>query len=416
MTGSASRPDVQIRPIEPEEFGAWFDVMATSFGHRLRDEVVQLERSFAEPPRTLAAVEGDRMVGGNAAIGVELAVPGGRCVPTAAIIGVGVLPSHTRRGISTALMRRQLDAVHERGEPLAVLHASEGAIYGRYGFGLATRSGSLQADRSGVAFVRGYEPVGSVELVERDAAIAALVRAAELTAGRPGHLGPAARLADYTVRDAALAPEDEGGAGPFYAVHRDPGGHPDGAVVYRVRQAWPENLPRFTASVEILLGATPAAEAALWRYVFDLDLVGTVEAWHRPAADPLLWLVREPRALRMRVGDDLYLRLVDVRSALAARAYAGEGSVVLGVQDPFCPWNAGAWRLVAAGGRAEVEPTDAEPELELSSTDLATIYLGDASFADLADALLVRVRDPAALERADRLFATPQAPRCWVHV
>jgi predicted acetyltransferase len=407
--------EVTIRSIAPDELEAWARAVESAFGAALRPEALEMERMIAEPDRYLAAFDGGRIVGGNASVRVELAVPGGGRVAACAINGVGVVPGATRRGISTALMRRQIDAARERGEPVAVLHASEASIYGRYGFGTATRNATMVIDRARAGFVRGYSSGGEVRLVGRDEALEVMVQVLERLSDRPGWLGPTSRFASWQIRDAEIDddfPKDEP---PFFAVHDGEPGAPDGVVAYRVKRDWPEGVPRQRVVLYELLGADPQAQADLWRFLLDLDLVGTVEAWHRPVDDPLFRLVREPRALRMRIVDGLHLAFVDLPTALETRGYAGEGTVVLEVDDPFCPWNGGRWALRVDGGRAACERTDLEPDVSLTSTDLASTFLGDASFADLAAALRVGGRDGGAAV-ADELFASSPPPWCWLGI
>ncbi len=407
----------EIRPIEAEELAAWSRAVDSAFGGTFRDEYVEVERMVAKPERYLAAFEGDRIVGGNASIGVELTVPGGARVPTCAVSGVGVVPGATRQGIATRLMRRQLDDAKERGEPLAVLHASEAAIYGRYGFGMATRSARVDVDRAKSAFVRGYEPRGRVRLTDRDEGLRVLIAAREALADRPGWVGPATRLAPWELRDIELDHDvpDAKDSPPFVAVHEGENGSPDGVAIYRVTHRWPEGMPRLEVTAHELAAADPQAHADLWRFLLDLDLVATVASWNVPVDDPLFRLVREPRCLQMRIRDGLYLAFVDLREGLEARGYAAEGRLTIAVDDPFCSWNTGTWELRVDAGASTCRRTDAEPELTLSATDLASTYLGDVTFAQLAAALRVR-GTPESIAAGDALFASLPVPWCWIDI
>ena len=160
---------MEIRGIRPDEAEAHIRAIGVGFGEQVSDEVVRLEKAVLETDRALAAFDGDRMVGGSAAISFQLAVPGG-VVPCAGITSVSVHPTHRRRGILTALMRRLLDDLRGR-EAISALWASEGAIYGRFGYGMATLSTELEVRRAHSAFRGGYRPSGSMRLVERDEAM-----------------------------------------------------------------------------------------------------------------------------------------------------------------------------------------------------------------------------------------------------
>jgi predicted acetyltransferase len=408
---AVSQPE--IRTIAPEELEAWVKAVESAFSFPLKQEFLELERSIARPDRYLAAIDDGRIVGGNASIPLDLTVPGGASVVTCGINGVGVQPSHTRRGISTALMRRQLDDTHERGEALSVLHASEAAIYGRYGFGVGTRDVKLGIDTRRGAFVRGYEPSGRCRVVDRPEAEAAFVSVLGMVADRPGWAGPPDRFVPWQVGDIVVESKDDP---PLYVVHEDEEGTIDAAAVYRAKHEWPDGIPTVKVEVEMLVSATPEGNATIWRFLLDLDLVATLEVWKRPIDEALFRLVREPRALRMLVRDGMHLRLVDLPTALEARGYRGSGRLVLGVEDIFCPWNDGTWELEVDDGRATCRRSDAEPDLWLPVTDLASAYLGDASFTELADALRVRSDGPEALVLADALFASRPAPWCWLMI
>lgn len=402
----------EIRPIEPDEFPAFIASMEAAFSAG-RDEkyerYVELERTIAVPERYLAAFDDGRIVGGNCSVPLTLSVPGGRAVAMSGVNGVGVLPTHTRRGVSTALMRRQLDETRDRGEPVSALHASEAAIYGRYGFGLGTRDAQFDVERRQAAFVRGYESRGTIEMMERELAEPALREVVERTLDRPGMVGPVERYLPFHVGDIELDESET----PFYVVHRDEGGSPDAAAIYRVKHDWAEGRPRGKATVYELSGATPHGLADMWRYLLDLDLVETVNVWNRPIDDPVFRLAREPRALRVSIRDGVWLRLVDLPTALEARGYSAEGRVVMTVEDRFCPWNDGTWEVVVEEGRATVARSRDEPDLACRINDLGAAYLGDATFLDLVAALQVREFNPGAIERADRMFASRPPPWCW---
>lgn len=401
-----------IRTISPEEFEAWIGVLAASFSEVAKPEWLEIDRMIFEPERSLAAIEDGRIVGGNAAITMTLTVPGGSAVRAAGISSVGVLPSDRRRGVSTDLMRRQLDDIRERGEPLSILTASEAAIYGRYGYGIASRCTKLDVEARRAAFVRGYEPQGRMRMVDRSEAETVMLDVVRRTADRPGWVGDPARFQPRRTAEFETWEKDQA---PLYAVHEDADGTAGAVVGYRAKHEWPDGIPSVKISVGPFYAATPRAWADTWRFLFDIDLVARVEAWDRPLDDPVFRLMREPRLLRMQIMDGLHLRLVDLPAALEARGYARDGRVVLRVEDRFCPWNEGTWEVVVDGGKATCRPTDSDPEIALSATDLASTYLGDATFRELAHALVANEAIEGAIDRADAVFATSPPPYCWLN-
>ncbi len=405
--------DPHIRTIRSEELEAFARANASAFSSTVLPGELERDRAVMEPERTHAAFDGGAIVGGAAAAAFRMAVPGGRVVATAGITGVGVLPSHRRRGINTALMRAQLDDVHERGEPVAALYASEGNIYGRFGYGLASFRGKLDVDAGRTSFVRGYRPSGEVRLLSHHDALASMRSIYDSVAPTwPGMLALDDRW--WTWRWTELDLDDEGPA--FYALHTSETGEADAYAAYRVKHEWPDGMPRLELSLRDLLATSPQAYADIWRFVFDIDLVGRVTAWNRPADEPLLHLLAEPRRLRLSLGDGLWVRLVDVPAALAARGYQGTGTLTIDVSDEFCPWNEGRFALEVAEGIGVCARTshDGDADLRCSVNDLGAIYLGGTRFSELQRAGRVSEIVPGSIRRADALFASAPAPWCSI--
>lgn len=400
--------DVEIRTVAEHELEEWIRANEVAFGSEPEPDQLELERSVTELDRAFAAVEEGEIVGTAAAYSLWMRVPGGTDVRTAGVTMVGVKPSHRRRGINTAMMRRLLDQSRERGEPLAALFASEGPIYGRFGFGMATLHGSIDIETLRSSFVPSYRRSGRVRMLPLERAMPTLLRIYErVRAVRAGAIRLDERRMRYVLHDHG----EERRLPRFVAVHETDGG-PDAYAVYKIRHDWPKGLPSNELMVYDLQGATPQAYADIWRFVLDVDLVRRVTAWHRPADEPLLRLLADPRRLRLTLRDGLWVRLVDVPAALEARGYAEAGRFVLEVRDAFCPWNEGRYALDAGGDTARCERTDAAPDLVVDVDVLGEAYLGGAGFHDLWRANRVAAAAPAALELADAMFATRAAPWC----
>ena len=400
--------DFEIRQLADEDYRRLLlDVTWPAFGEEPDDEEVDKEELIQEPGRTFAAVDGGRYVGSLIGVSYELYVPGG-LVPASGVTSASVLPTHRRRGILSALMRRHIEEVRERGESVSLLYASEGNIYGRFGFGLATWESRLSIERSRTDFmvpVAGGRPidlVGGEEALRRMPAVFdEAMRQRHGAVTRPG------RWWEYRFSD----PEhDRGGASPFFYAMTSSDGADDGYVVYRIRSDWPQGIPTSALNVYELVTSSDEATASLWRYCFDVDLIGEITAWRRPPDEPLRHMVTEPRRLRMTESDGMWVRLVDVPTALAARSYAAEGSVVFEVHDALCEWNEGRFVLEAGPGGATCEATSEDPDLALSAAELGAMYLSGNTFAELARARRVQELTAGALSRADRMFATDLAP------
>lgn len=338
---------------------------------------------------------------------MTLSAPGG-IVPSAGITGVSVLPTHRRRGILTEIMRHILDDLRER-EPISMLWAAEGAIYGRFGYGMATTGAELKIARQHTAFRPGHEPSGSMRLVSRADALKLIPPLYDrLAAVQPGFVGQSEAWTDYrfSIHDFR---EDGYGKEYFFAMHEGPEG-PDGYVVYRIKADW-TGEEAHTLKVQELVAETPGAYADLWRYAFDVDLVGTTIAPDRSPQEPLLHLLADVNTAKVELYDGLWVRLIRLDEALAARRYAWEGRLVLEVGDPFCPWNTGRYELVGGPDGAECRPSDAEPEVSVTAEDLGSVYLGGVSFRSLARAGRLRA-PPEVLAQADAMFGWDPPPWC----
>ena len=401
--------EVDILPYDGEA-RAFFEAAEVAFGERLRDDDLERWEPTFEADRAIVARAGDRIVGTAGIFSFELTVPGG-VLPAAGVTAVGVQPTHRRRGILRRMMRAQLDAIHDRGEPLAILWASEGQIYQRFGYGLSTLATRIDVARDRSAFRAPHAPAGTVRFVDVDEAKRLLPPIHDaVRPRRPGFFNRTPALWDA---DVFHDPEHwrRGASAAWYVVH-EVAGEPDGYARYRIREKWDDAGPNSTLIVTDLVAVNPSAHLDLWRFLLDIDLMGRIEAWNVAPDDPIILAVAEPRRLGISLGDGLWLRVVDVASALAGRRYRSDGSVVLELADEFCPWNDGRWALRVEGGLPFVEPTADPSDLACDTTDLAAAYLGAFTFAQLADAARVTEVSPGGVARADGLFRTDRAPWC----
>ena len=401
---------VEIRPYE----GTFHDFMAAvllPFAWTIKDEDEALFEPVVELDRCLAAYDGSRVVATAGAFSFSVTVPGGE-LPMAGVTMVGVHPTHRRRGILRQLMRRQLDDVQARGEPLAGLWASEGLIYQRFGYGLGTLGAGFAVERARSAFRGPHAWSGTLRLVDRAAAeelIPPLHAAAR--SQRPGAFD---RSAAWYASEFFHDPEHarNGGAEAAYILH-ETDGRPTGYARYRVKSEWDDVGAKGTVDVHELMSLTPAAHADLWRYLLDIDLVATIRGGNFPVDDPLPLLVAEPRRLSWTVRDGMWLRIVDLPAAMSGRRYAAAGRVVLEVADEFCDWNAGRWSFETdAEGAGHAERTNDDADLALSAADLGAAYLGAFSMADLARAGRVLPLRDGAVALADAMLRTDVAPWC----
>ena len=402
-------------PGSPDDLAQFLAPIPPAVGEEYPEAEQEADRNVFELDRITAAFDADQSVGCAGAFTLRLTVPGGE-VAAAGITLVAVMPSHRRRGILRALMRRQLADARQRGEPVAILWASEGAIYGRFGYGLGTLQGSFEVDRARTAFARPADPVGRMRMVTPEEAGTIFPSVYEaVRAATPGFVTRSDAMWRWSIlRD---APYLRRGAGPKLLAVHEVDGRAEGYAIYRLKPEWDHRGPKGQVVVREVTAATPRSELEIWRWLLDTDLTATVQTHLSNPRHPLLLALAEPRALGLRLGDALWIRLIDLPAALAARTYATAGRLVLEVRDDFCPWNAGRWLLeveLGADGRSTVEIalTDDEPDLEVDVADLAAIYLGGFTFDDLARVGRVAERHPGTLASADRLVAVARTPYC----
>jgi predicted acetyltransferase len=362
---------------------------------------------MAEGFHAQAAFVDGKLVGGSAMLSLAVTVPGFNSVPLGGVTSTGVIATHRRRGLLRAMMQAMIDEALERGEPLAGLSASEGSIYGRFGFSPATLRARWELDRSEAGFMDVEPPVGSLELVDAAVAREAWPHVHEqVRRGRVGEITPQAG------HWAGLSDRADGPAGPVrYLVHRNRQGHIDGIANYRLPWS-PHVQDAGTLVVESIQAASPDAYRAMWMLLADFDLTRRIVAPARPTDEPLRWMLRNPRAMRItRQSDNLWLRILDLPSALEARRYETAVSLTLAIEaDAMCPHNAGVWHLDASPAGATCARVDAVPDLTMDVQSLASLYLGGMSASLLASAGRIRPHRENAVAELARAFRTDPEP------
>jgi predicted acetyltransferase len=392
----------EIRTLTADDLDAAWEVLEHAFGGANNPDDRPVEFALVDPKRFYGTYDGDMAVATGGSFELSMTIPGG-IRQVAGVTWIGVSPTHRRRGLLTALKRRMLDDLHAAGEPVAALWASEGAIYQRFGYGPAAWNVSL-AVPSKAAFNRPVE-VGGVRLTTPDAAVLAPVYD-EVAARTLGWFERDAKWWSYRLHDPAA---HRSGASPLHAVLADGPTGVDGYALYATKQDWDGGVSSSTVIVRELVARDAETKARLWRYLLDLDLMKTVNVGFAGIDDPLLHLLAEPRAAQAKLKDNLWFRLVDVPTALAARAYSTDIEVVLDVDDAFCPWNTGRYRLVGGAEGATCEPTTAAADLAVQVGDLGAAYLGGTTLIARAAAGHVTELRPGTLAPASLAFSWPTA-------
>lgn len=408
----ATPDDVTLSSPTTDTLKDFYTPLLEAFSEDWSPGEFEAERDLMEPERLVNAFDGERRIGSAGAFSMRLTVPGGAAVPASGITAVGVSPDHRRRGVLRRMMRWLLDDAIARHEPLAMLWASEAAIYQRFGFGLGTLQGSFEADKGKLVFRDALPPRDDarIRMVDPEAALPIFPPLYEATLGREAG---GIRRPELLWKNTLLADAEwmRHGNGPKFRAVLEVGGEPRGYVIYRMQGEWSPRGPLSTLHVVEVAALDPDAERRLWQWVASMDLVATVKMWRGPVPHPLqLWL-QEPRRLGLTVSDGMWIRFVDVAAALGARTYAGEGSLVLELSDPLIEANAGRWQLIVdASGVGSMTRTTAQADVALDVAALACTYLGAVRFGDLARAGRVHARHASAVETADRLFTTSRPP------
>jgi predicted acetyltransferase len=401
---------IELRELKSDELRRFLETTEAAFGATVTDEEVARLTRIIEPDRMLCAVDDDAIVGTAGAFRFTVSVPGAE-LAAAAVTMVGVLPSHRRQGILTRMMRHQLHQAREWNEPVAVLWASEGAIYQRFGYGLATRQAFMDIERDRAVFRDVRIPSGRVRLLSFDEATKVLPEVYDRV--RRAVPGMMSRTHEWWEAHRLADPEDHRRGGPMFRAVLEIEGIADAYALYRTHPSWGrDGVPETWLEVIEVVATSPVATREIWSFLFGIDLVARVKASFLASDDPLQLMLAEMGRLRFQLSDALWLRIVDVAGALSARSYATEDSITVELSDSFCLWNEGRWRLDAGYDGARVQRTPDPAQLALDAGDLGAAYLGGATFGELARAGRVNELEPGALRRADALFVTERAPWC----
>jgi len=402
--------DITIRRLPPEAVESTLDLFDLAFGHSSTSEERESERVILDDAAMFGAYDEDLLVGSTVGLPLQMTVPGGT-LGVCGVTGVSVLPTHRRRGILSKLMERQLTDLHEEGAPVAALWATEPQIYPRFGYGFAARSLGIEVPRSSSELQ--VAPAAS-EVSLRYVPPAALPALAGEVFDREVDSRPGAfrRDARWWAR-AALDPESgRDGASELRAVLAERDGEAVGYATFRTRANWTPNGPHGTVLVKELFGVDAGSYARVMEFVLNQDLMAVTKLRNRPVDDPLLDMLVDPRRTSVDINDQLWIRLVDVDRALAARRYAVPVDVVIEVRDRRCPWNTGTWRLRGDVDGAECERVDTAADFSLSVDDLGAAYLGERHLSRIAAAGRIVEHTKGALSRTTQAFDWDPAPWC----
>ncbi|MGZ6995127.1 MAG: GNAT family N-acetyltransferase [Acidimicrobiia bacterium] len=398
--------DIELRPIVADELPAYERADEYGFGLRYEKDDDRHHWSGLELERTVAAFQGDEIVAAGRNYSLELTLPGGAVIPASGVSWISVRPTHRRRGILSRMMAYLAEESARRGDPVSMLTASEGGIYGRFGYGVATRVLAIEMHRSAVAFAAPVQQ-GRVRMVEPEENLKVAPELFDRV--RVQRNGAVSRPSAWWL--------DAWGQKEFvkqrFDVVYEVDGRVEGYAVYGIEGRWQNGFSDQTVGVHDLVAVTPDAEAALWQHLCSIDLTNRVTHWVVAPDTELPWRLADVRQMRtVALRDWLWLRPVDVAALLSARTYATAERLVLDVRDGRRPDGAASGRFLLEGGPdgATCVRTDADPDLVLGVGALGSISLGGVPASLLARAGAVDEQVPGTLRVADRMFAAERAP------
>ncbi|MGH8777402.1 MAG: GNAT family N-acetyltransferase [Jiangellaceae bacterium] len=399
--------DLELRTGTVDDVRQHAELVAAAFLMDVDDEAIEARGLVRELDRIHVVTDEGHLVASSAILTRDMSVPGA-VIPVAHVTGVAVAPTHRRRGLLSRLMAAQFDEIRQRGtEPVAALWASEGVIYGRFGYGLSSWHVPYEV-KNAETTMTAAPPAGRIrqaaprDVIDRLAEV--YDRAQRL---RPGISGRSKAWWEYLTTE---MPSRRHGRTAERVAMYEVDGEVQGYASYRVKQDWGDTGPKGEVFVREVVVTSAESYAALWRFLLSIDLTRSVTYEFASADEPLPHLLTNPNAIRTSVEPALWIRLIDLPTALTARRYAVPVDVVLDVSDDMLPDNTGRWRLCADGEKATCEPSDYEPDLSLHVRELGAAYLGGMSLLSLAGAGRVAEHTPGSLQAASAAFGWHRAP------
>ncbi len=384
----------------------------TAFGEPFNeDDLKSPIYGVLDDDRNFFAWDGDQIVGMCANFTLNTSTPGGS-LPTAGVTFIAVRPTHRRRGVMTQM----LDTLHADGiarhEPIAALWAADAAIYGRFGYGLATQRLAVEIPHAKGTLVNAPEDssirLRMVETASDFEQIAPVYESVRQSRGgvlaltepwNARHVYDPAHHRDGATRAMTVLAEDDDGV--------------RGYLRYALKAAWPSGrYAEGAVTIYRLMSLDSAAHAALWRYALSIDLMTKTKWWNLPVDDPVVTWLEHSRQTSLQVSDAMWVRILDLPAALTGRTYSRDVDVTLEVIDKAFEQNAGTWRLSGGPDGATCERTNASADITVDVRSLGAILLGGPSLQSHADAGWLEEHTAGAVSATSSAFSATRAPYC----
>ena len=403
---------IEFRPMTKEEQPAYKRLVDYAFAAE-NPAIEKEQEEFPDPLQpewSLCAFDGNQLVASSGAFPFKIRF-NGATMAAAGVTAVATNPGYRRQGLVRELMTRLLHQEHDKGVPAAILWASMGAIYQRFGYGLASTHVTYDIDMRHTQFQHGDSPVGYTRLLEKEEAMPIINLLYRQYSGKRNLL-----IHRAPVMWDGMIPA-KGRYKPFIAVFYDGQDQPTAYCIYRSKEIENNESPVPWQQLEMsdLCWLDLNGYRGIWEYLCSHDLVAKLIWRGVPEDDPAPGLLLEPRMLQRRTGDGIWMRVIDVESVLVHRPYAHPGEAVIRVvDDDLCPWNNGCYRLASSGEQVEVERLEegADADIEISIHALASLASGHSSASWLGRIGRSEILRPERMAMIDALFTTTFRPTC----
>jgi predicted acetyltransferase len=391
---------ITFRTAEEDDWAALCLVDGRNFGFGYTPEQIDKARAIHDITRFELALDGKELVAIVGAFSLQVTVPGSGRLPMGGLTWVSTSATHRRQGLLTELMARSLADVDRRGEPVAMLGASEAGIYERYGFGVATLLRATSIDRRLTQVRPEFRPKpGSVRFIDGDKALSHVSEVwSRFHRTRAGEVDRSEALHRFLFDSRAT--ERDGFSPAFYLAHRD------GYAVYRILMQWNNGKPAHNLDLIELVATNPDAHVALWHTVLGVDLVGPITSRQVPIDDPLPYLLTNPRALETTtLNDGVWVNVRDVKACFGERTYGTTDRIVIEADGD-------RWAIDGGPDGATCKAVKSRPDIVMDHTSLGALLLGGVWPSTLAAGRRLEPRSDEALRRGDAFFVTSPAPHC----
>ncbi len=391
---------IEIRTPTDEEWPAICRFDARSFGSSYTEAEIEALRQVHDMRRFRVAYDERQIVAIAGSYAMEATLPGGASVPMGGVTWVASAATHRRQGLMTQVVGAVHDDIDHRGEPVASLFASEGAIYERIGYGVSTHVRVTSIDARAARLRSEFaQPVGSVRFLdEKDAAPALAEIWERFRRLRAGETARTVTDQQFLI-DRRSTPEGSRTPATYLS-------HADGYAAYRLEPRWNDGHPAHRLNVLEIATVTPEAHAALWQTLLSIDLVGTITAQCLPLDDPLPYLLENQRVLRTtELNDGVWVNVRDIPMAFSARTYRSA--------EPFVVESNGRrWAIGGGPDGGSCTSVRTKPDLVTNHAGLSSLLYGGVLPSTLIAGRRMTGRTAEVVARADVFFTTSLMPHC----